>query len=149
MNTKLMTLLACSAVLALPVPASAATDYFLTFKDITGGSVDEAHKGAIDIDSFSWGLSVANSGSGGSGGGAGKPVFSDFSGPSRALIFRSHAIRRCCQGHAHRLAVLDLVQAGGKAPFSYLTMTFTRDADQSAGRGQFRQCAWGRWQFRL
>lgn len=125
MNTKLMTLLACSVVLALPAPASAATDYFLTFKDITGSSVDKTHKGAIDIESFSWGLSVATAISGSGGAGAGKPVFSDFSWVQSGSDISFPALFvDAAQGKKIASAELDLVKLGDK-PFSYLTMTFT------------------------
>jgi type VI secretion system secreted protein Hcp len=124
MNTKLMTLLTCSVALTLPAPASAATDYFLTFSGITGGSVDKTHKGAIDIDSFAWGLSVATATSGG-GGAGGKPVFSDFSwAQSGADISFPSLFVTAAQGKHIASAVLDLVQTG-ESPFSYLTMTFT------------------------
>lgn len=127
MNTKLMTLLACSVVLAAPVSANAATDYFLTFKDIAGGSVDEFHKGAIDIESFSWGLSVAalnNTGS--SKVSAGKPVFSDFSWVQSGSDISFPALFvKAAQGKKIESATLDLVKLGGKKPFSYFTMTFT------------------------
>ncbi|OYZ56081.1 MAG: hypothetical protein B7X81_12910 [Hydrogenophilales bacterium 17-61-76] len=124
MNLKQMTLLACSAVLALPAPASAAADYFLTFDGINGSSTDKTHKGAIDIDSFSWGLSVANSGS--SGGSAGKPVFSDFSWTQSGsdISFPSLFVD-AAEGKHIKTAVLDLVKLGGDKPFSYLTMTFS------------------------
>ena len=60
--------------------AFAASDYFLKIEGVEGESTDAKHKGQIEIDSFSWG--VSNSGSmaagGGGGGGAGKASFSDL-----------------------------------------------------------------------
>lgn len=126
MKTKLITLLACSAVLALPLPASAASDYFLTFDGISGGSTDKAHKGAINVDSFSWGLSVPAINANGGGLGIGKPSFSDFSWTqSGADISFPTLFGDAAQGKHIKKAVLDLVDVGGKAPFSYLTMTFS------------------------
>lgn len=127
MKTKLMTLLACSVVLLAPTSASAAADYFLTFDGITGGSLHKAHKKAIEIASFSWGLSLDTATSTGTGGaGAGKLVFSDFSWsqPGSDISFPSLFADAASGKHIPR-AVLDLVQTGGKAPFTYLTMTFT------------------------
>jgi type VI secretion system secreted protein Hcp len=50
-----------------------ALNMFLTLDGINGGSVDPAHKGAIEITSWSWGLSEVGSPTGGGGGaGAGK-----------------------------------------------------------------------------
>ncbi|MDP3217954.1 MAG: type VI secretion system tube protein Hcp [Deltaproteobacteria bacterium] len=126
MNTKILTLLAFSAVLALPVPASAAADQFLTFSQITGGSVDKRHMGAIEIDDFSWGLSVAASlRSGQTGGGAGKPMFTDFSWTQKGSdISFPTLFRQAASGSFIDSVVLDLVHVG-KAPFSYFTMAFT------------------------
>lgn len=126
MNTKLMTLFACSVAFVAPTPATAAADYFLTFKNIAGGSVDRDHKGAIEIDSFAWGLSVATSSTGSGGASAGKPVLSEFSWtqPGSDISFPS-LFAAAVSGTRIPSAVLDLVQTGGKAPFTYLTMTFT------------------------
>lgn len=127
MKTKLMTLLACSVVLLAPTSASAAADYFLAFDGITGGSLDKAHKNAIEIASFSWGLSLdTTAGTGPGGAGAGKLVFSDFSWsqPGSDISFPS-LFADAVSGRHIPTAVLDLVQTGGKAPFSYLTMTFS------------------------
>ncbi len=56
-----------------------AFDAFLKIQGVDGESVDDKHKGWIEIDSFSWGVTnmvtMASSG----GGGAGKASFQDFS----------------------------------------------------------------------
>ena len=54
-----------------------ASDYFLEIDGIKGESRDEKHKGQIDIDSFSWGVSQPGLTRGG-GGGAGKATFQDI-----------------------------------------------------------------------
>jgi len=56
--------------------AFAAADYFLKIDGVEGESIDDKHKGEIEIQSWSWGAS--NSGSMASGGGTGKASFSDF-----------------------------------------------------------------------
>ena len=56
--------------------AFAASDYFLKIEGVDGESTDAKHKGQIEIDSFSWG--VSNSGSMAGGGGSGKASFSDL-----------------------------------------------------------------------
>ena len=56
--------------------AFAASDYFLKIEGVEGESTDAKHKGQIEIDSFSWG--VSNAGSMAGGGGAGKASFSDL-----------------------------------------------------------------------
>jgi type VI secretion system secreted protein Hcp len=52
---------------------------FLNFNGIPGGSTDAAHKGQIDIRSFSWGISNSSSSNGGGGGaGSGKAKFANL-----------------------------------------------------------------------
>ena len=58
--------------------AFAATDYFLKIEGVDGESTDAKHKGQIEIDSFSWGVSNSGSMAAGGGGGAGKASFSDL-----------------------------------------------------------------------
>lgn len=61
---------------AVPTASSAAVDYFLKIEGVDGESTDDRHKGEIEIESFSWG--VSNPSSVGGGGGAGKVQFQDF-----------------------------------------------------------------------
>ena len=56
--------------------AFAMFDSFLKIDGVEGESTDDKHKGQIEIDSFSWG--VSNAGSMATGGGTGKASFSDF-----------------------------------------------------------------------
>ena len=56
--------------------AFAMFDAFLKIDGVEGESTDDKHKGQIEIDSFSWG--VSNAGSMATGGGTGKASFSDF-----------------------------------------------------------------------
>lgn len=58
--------------------AFAAADYFLKIEGVDGESTDAKHKGQIEIDSFSWGVSNSGSMAAGGGGGAGKASFSDL-----------------------------------------------------------------------
>lgn len=59
---------------------AAASDYFLKIEGIEGESTDPNHKGYIDFDSFSWGMSRATSGGGGlTGRPVGQPSMSGFS----------------------------------------------------------------------
>ena len=58
--------------------AFAASDYFLKIEGVDGESTDAKHKGQIEIDSFSWGVSNSGSMAAGGGGGAGKASFSDL-----------------------------------------------------------------------
>ena len=53
--TRCMLTSAASVALVAPAPAS-ALDWFLKIDGIKGESQDKAHKGEIEIESFSWGL---------------------------------------------------------------------------------------------
>ena len=53
-------------------------EYFLKLSGIEGESQDSKHKGEIEIESFSWGLTnSASAAHAGGGGGAGKSSFFD------------------------------------------------------------------------
>ena len=56
-----------------------ASDIFAKIGDIKGESLDNKHKGEIEVLSWSWGLTHAGTTSGGGGGGAGKASFHDLS----------------------------------------------------------------------
>jgi type VI secretion system secreted protein Hcp len=56
-----------------------AADIFAKIGDIKGESLDDKHKGEIEVLSWSWGLTHAGTSSGGGGGGAGKASFHDLS----------------------------------------------------------------------
>jgi type VI secretion system secreted protein Hcp len=56
----------------------AAVDYFLKLDGITGESTDDKHKGEINLDTFSWGLSQSARATGGGGAATGKVQFQDF-----------------------------------------------------------------------
>ena len=59
----------------LPAADAAAVDYFLKLEGVDGESTDSKHKGWIDVESYSFGVSSTASGA---GGGAGKAKFGDF-----------------------------------------------------------------------
>ncbi len=61
---------------AAPLLHAASVDYFLKIDGVDGESTDAVHKGEIDIDSFSWGITSPGNKFG--GGGAGKAVIQDF-----------------------------------------------------------------------
>jgi type VI secretion system secreted protein Hcp len=56
----------------------AAVDYFLKIDGIEGESRDARHKGAIELESFSWGEASTGQQPGGGGGGAGKVRIGDL-----------------------------------------------------------------------
>jgi len=81
MASRFMRAFGAAALLALGMSATglahAANSYFLQIDGIQGGSTDRSHKDWIDVDSFSWGLTLITSGSGGPS--VGKASFSDLS----------------------------------------------------------------------
>jgi type VI secretion system secreted protein Hcp len=56
-----------------------AADIFAKLGDIKGESLDDKHKGEIEVLSYSWGVTYAGSLGAGTGGGAGKATFRDLS----------------------------------------------------------------------
>jgi type VI secretion system secreted protein Hcp len=64
--------------LILPTADAASSDYFLKIEGVDGEAKDDRHKGEIEIQSFSWGVSNPGSYSTGSGAGSGKASFSSF-----------------------------------------------------------------------
>ena len=56
-----------------------ASDIFAKIGDIKGESLDDKHKGEIEVLSWSWGVTNAGDDAGGSGGGEGKATFHDLS----------------------------------------------------------------------
>jgi type VI secretion system secreted protein Hcp len=55
-----------------------ATDIFAKIGDIKGESLDDKHKGEVEVLSWSWGVAQTGSMAHGSGGGSGKANFADL-----------------------------------------------------------------------
>jgi type VI secretion system secreted protein Hcp len=102
----------------------AAVDYFLKIDGIDGESLDDKHKGDMQIQSWSWGASNAGSASTGSGGGSGKVAMQDF---HFVIDYGKHSpklMESCATGQHIKKAVLVCRKAGGKQE-EYLKWTFT------------------------
>jgi len=123
MKEKPLVLLACSIAFSLPLAANAASNYFLTFDGIQGGSTAIHHEGAIDVQSFSWGLSMAAA-IPGSGGGVGKAMFSDFAWSQQLDTAFPALFVDTASGTNIKFAELNMVTTGAQ-PFTYFTMTFS------------------------
>lgn len=114
-----------AAFLALTTLLSpAASDYLLELDGIKGESTDDAHRGAIEISSFSWG--VSNSSTIGGGGTAGKATFKEFTVTKKTDASCPELFIRCATGQHIPSAVLHVRKAGtaGK-PETYLKITLT------------------------
>lgn len=99
-----------------------ATDFLLEIDGIKGESQDDKHKGTIEVDSFSWGVSNAGSHASGSGGGAGKASFQDIHftcsvGKAAPILALS-----CASGKHISKAVLHVRKQGEKQQ-EYYTLT--------------------------
>lgn len=93
---------AFSLALLLPAAAFAAQNVFLRIDGIPGESVDDRHKDAIDVLSFSWGVSA----------GKDRAQFQDFSFTKRVDQASPQLVLRAAGGQAIPVAVLTMRSAG-------------------------------------
>jgi type VI secretion system secreted protein Hcp len=99
-----------------------AADMFIKLDDIKGESQDDAHKGEIDITSWSWGVTQTGASHGGGGSGAGKAQVHDLT--FQKNIDRSSPLlfQLCCSGTPIGKALLTCRKAGGK-PLEFIKIT--------------------------
>jgi type VI secretion system secreted protein Hcp len=102
----------------------AAVDYFLKVEGIDGESQDSKHKGEIDVESFSWGVSQTGAHAGGGGGGAGKASFQDFHFVTKANKGSPKLFLACATGQHIKKAVLTCRKAGTEQQ-EFLVITFS------------------------
>jgi type VI secretion system secreted protein Hcp len=95
----------------------AAVDYFLKIAGIDGESAHVAHKGEIDVESWSWGESNSGSPIGGAGGGAGKVTMNDFSFVMKLSTPSPKLFLACAQGEHIKSAWLTAHRAGAKTDY--------------------------------
>src|SRR6266851_7907683 len=104
----------------------AAVDYFMKIDGIEGESTDEAHKGAVNVESFSFGVTQTGSFGGGGGGGAGKAQFQDLHFTSKTSKASPKLFLACASGEHIKKAQLFCRKAGGEQqPFEFMKVTFT------------------------
>ena len=128
----LLSLSICTAMAAAPLSARAAYDAYLTIPGVPGGST--VVKGAIAVDSFSWGLSVTSTlGSASGGAGAGKPSFSPFTWQQQVdSSFPKLMVDAASGKPLSGSVVLQLFKPqGNQKPFNFMTMTFSNAAISS------------------
>lgn len=100
--------------------------YFLRIEGIAGESADAEHKGEIEVESFSWGVSQsASPGTGGAGGLAGKATFEDLNVVTPFSRASPRLLQACATGEHLPEAVLTGRRAGGKAQFEFMTLTLS------------------------
>ena len=112
-----------------------ASDIFAKIGDIKGESLDDKHKGEIEVLSWSWGVSNAGSMAHGGGGGEGKASFSDLSFMHRIDKASPVLMKACATGVHIKEATITHRKAGkGQQEFLIFKMndvmvTSVQDSD--------------------
>src|SRR5262245_54497218 len=101
-----------------------ATDYYLKIDGIEGESEDDKHKGAIELQSFSWGETQQGTMAFGGGGGAGKVQFQDIHCASHTSKASPKLAIACATGQHIPKVVLTVRKAGGNQE-DYYKVTLT------------------------
>lgn len=91
-----------------------AVDVFLKIDGIDGESNDAKHKGEIEIESFSWGVSSPEAGGAGGGGGAGRVTMEDFSFTTPVTRASPKLFLACVERRRIKTALLTVRRAGGQ-----------------------------------
>ena len=102
----------------------AAVDFFLKLDGIDGESVDANHKGEIEVESFSFGLSNTGRAAAGGGGGAGKASFEDFHFTALSSKASPKLFLACASGQHIKSAILT-GRAAGKAQLEFVKIELT------------------------
>ena len=103
--------------------AQAANDYFLQIDGIPGESTDKDHKDWIDIESFSWGLTLVTSGAGGAG--TGKATFSDLAWTQHVDVSTPKWFLAVATGKHIPSVTLDVTKVSAGRSDSFFQMIFT------------------------
>lgn len=98
-----------------------AVDMFLMLDGIKGESADDKHKGEIDIESFSWGMSQTGSGHRSTGAGTGKVDVHDIN-VTKFIDKSSPSIMLACANGKHIPKGKITVRKAGENPLDYLTV---------------------------
>ncbi len=98
-----------------------AVDMFLKIESIKGESVDDKHKGEIEVIAWSWGAAQTGTMHSASGGGAGKASVHDLSLTKHVDRATPILLKHCLAGIHIPEALLTVRKAGGK-PLEYVKM---------------------------
>jgi type VI secretion system secreted protein Hcp len=101
----------------------ATIDFFLKLDGIAGESKDVKHKGAIDLESFSWGETNQTAHAAGGGAAAGKVAMQDFQFVTRVNKTSPSLFLACATGKHIKEAILTARKAG-KDQQDYLFFKF-------------------------
>ena len=115
-----------------------AVDYFLKLDPkVEGESADSKHKGEIELESWSFGVSRASSPLPGGGAGAGKSVPGDFTATKRTDKSTPRLAQAVAMGDHFKSAIITVRKAGGTQQ-EYLTITLSEvfiSSYQAGGSG--------------
>jgi type VI secretion system secreted protein Hcp len=99
--------------------------YFLKIDGIAGESTDAKHKGEIEVESFSFGVTQSASPATAGGARAGKATFEDLNVVTSFSRASPRLLQACATGEHLRSAVLTARRSGGKAQFEFMTLTLS------------------------
>jgi len=99
-----------------------AVDMFLKVDGITGESVDDKHKGELDVLSWSWGMSQSGTSHLESGGGSGKVSVQNITVTKYVDAASPVLMLSCCTGEHVEQALLTVRKAGESA-LEYIKLT--------------------------
>jgi type VI secretion system secreted protein Hcp len=99
-----------------------AVDMFLKIQGIDGEAQDSAHKGSMDVLSWSWGMSQSGPTHSGGGGGAGKVNVQDIS-ITKWVDKASPNLMMACSNGKHFPKALLTVRKAGENPVEYIKIT--------------------------
>jgi len=101
-----------------------ASDIFAKLGDIKGESIDDKHKGEIEVLSWSWGVTSSGELSHGGGAGAGKATFRDLSFVHKIDKASPVLLQRCATGQHLKDATITRRKAGkGQQEFLVIKMS--------------------------
>lgn len=111
-----------------------ATDMFIKLDDIKGESVDDKHKGEIDILSWSWGVAQGASSHVGGGSGTGKANVHDLTFTKAVDKATPLLVHLCLSGKHINKALLTCRKAGG-SPLEHIKLTMNQALVTSVNHG--------------
>jgi type VI secretion system secreted protein Hcp len=116
-----------------------ASDIFAKIGDIKGESLDDKHKGEIEVLSWSWGVTQSGTMAHGGGGGEGKANFNDFNFTHHIDKASPVLLKACATGEHIKEATVTVRKAGkGQQEFLIIKMNdiiITGVAPSGAGDG--------------
>lgn len=111
-----------------------AVDMFLKLNGIDGESLDDKHKGEIDVLAWSWGMSNSGTFHLGPGGGSGKANFQDLS-VTKYVDLATPLLELYCANGDHFADAKLTVRKAGKTPLEYIVITMKKVMVTSVSTG--------------